>query len=101
MLRVRVKPGFEDEFLRRYDALQRRIAQGIDGHIVHDLCQSADDADRWLIASFWESLEASDAWHESDEHRELTMPLRECWDEVERVRYDVRVATLHPQGRGR
>ncbi len=96
MLRVRVKPGLEEEFLRRYDALQRRIGQGLDGHVVHQLCRDLDEPDRWLIASHWESLEASQAWERSDEHRELTLPLRECWEEAHRARYEVQVETEHP-----
>ena len=96
VLRMRVKEGSEDEFLRRYDELQRRIGQGLDGHIVHYLCRQADEPDRWLMTSYWDDLESSQAWERSDEHRALTHPLRECWDEAERTAYDVRVETRHP-----
>jgi heme-degrading monooxygenase HmoA len=92
-LEVRVKPGAEQDFRERYEALARRIAEGLDGHVSHQLCQSRDEPDRWLIASEWESFEASQAWERSEEHRELTMPLRACWDDARRVAYDVRVDT--------
>jgi heme-degrading monooxygenase HmoA len=96
VLRMRVKEGSEEEFLRRYDALQRRIGEGLDGHIVHYLCQQADEPSRWLMASYWEDIESSQAWERSDDHRALTLPLRECFSEPERTAYEVRVETRHP-----
>jgi heme-degrading monooxygenase HmoA len=96
-LQVRVKPGLEDEFLERYARLRDRVADGLEGHIVHLLCQGIDDPDQWLIASWWETLEASQEWESSTEHRELTMPLRECWDEAQRTRYAVREETRRPE----
>jgi heme-degrading monooxygenase HmoA len=93
ILQVRVKPGLEQEFLTRYDALSERVAAGVDGHIVHQLCQGIEEPDRWLILSQWESVDASQAWERSDEHRELTMPLRDCWVEAQRAGYEVRVET--------
>lgn len=94
MLRVRVSDGREDEFLRRYEALSERIAQGLAGHIVHQLCQSTSEPDRWLLASHWEDAKSAEAWERSPEHRELTMPLRECWDEAERTAYVVKLETV-------
>jgi heme-degrading monooxygenase HmoA len=93
---MRVKEGSEEEFLRRYDALQQRIGQGLDGHIVHYLCRQADEPNRWLMASYWDDVESSQAWERSDEHLALTHPLRECWDEADRTAYEIRVATHHP-----
>ena len=97
VLQVRVKPGSEEEFQRRYDALRERVAGGIDGHVVHRLCQGIDDQSRWMIFSEFETLEASQDWERSQEHRDLTMPLRECWDEAQRTSYVVRVETQRPQ----
>jgi heme-degrading monooxygenase HmoA len=93
VLEVRVKPGFEDEFPRRYDALSARVAAGLDGHVRHQLCQANDDPQRWLILSEWETLEAAQEWERSDEHRELTLPLRECWEDARRAGYVVRLET--------
>jgi len=98
ILQVRVKPGQEQEFLQRYDALQRRVAQGLDGHVVHQLGQSLDDPARWVIASYWASLDASQEWEQSQEHHDLTMPMRECWDEVQRSRYELRLETRRENG---
>jgi heme oxygenase (mycobilin-producing) len=97
VLQVRVKPGQEEQFLERYDALRARVAAGVDGHVVHRLCQAIDEPDRWLIFSEWETLEASQAWDRSEEHRALTMPMRECWDDAQRLGYTVRIETQHPQ----
>jgi heme oxygenase (mycobilin-producing) len=98
-LRVVVKDGYEAEFLERYDALCRRIAEGLDGHVVHELSRDLDDPGCWLILSRWESLEASQAWERSDEHRELTLPLRECWDDARRHGYELVMQTEHPRAR--
>jgi heme-degrading monooxygenase HmoA len=86
---VKVKPDREAEFLRCFDALQQRIAQGLDGHVVHQLSRSMDDPSRWMIFSLWESAASAEQWDRSPEHRELTMPLRACWDEAQRMRYEI------------
>jgi len=88
---VKVKPDLETEFLQRFDALRSRVAQGLDGHVVHQLSQSMDDPARWMIFSLWENLAAAEQWERSPEHRELTMPLRACWDEAQRSRCEIRV----------
>ena len=90
-VQVKVKADHEPEFLRRFEALRSRVAQGLDGHVVHQLCQSTDDPARWMIFSLWESVAAAEQWERSPEHRELTMPLRACWDEAQRSRYEIRV----------
>lgn len=96
LLQVQVKENHEETFLARYDALQQRVAKGLDGHRVHRLAQSVDDPRRWVIESHWDDPESARAWERSDEHRALTLPLRECWDEAQRTAYEVRVETRHP-----
>lgn len=86
---VRIKPGSEDELRSAYAALVAR-AQEQPGLIGHQLCQSIDDGDRWLVVSEWESLEASDAWDRSEEHGRLLAPLRACFAQAQRTRLDVR-----------
>ena len=97
VLQVKVKPDREAEFLQRFDALRSRVAQGLDGHVVHQLCQSMDDPARWMIFSLWESVAAAEQWERSPEHRELTVPLRACWDEAQRSRYEIRVEARRPR----
>jgi heme-degrading monooxygenase HmoA len=80
VLEVHLKAGREDDLLAAYSALRSRLEQGVDGLISHQLCQSVDDADTWIITSEWDSLEASSHWDRSEEHDALVRPLRECWD---------------------
>jgi heme-degrading monooxygenase HmoA len=96
LVRVRLEPGAEEEFLRRYGRLADRVAQGLDGHVAHRLCQDLEQEDRWVIESHWESLEAEEAWERHPDHRELLGAMRECWAEAERTRHAVRRETLHP-----
>jgi hypothetical protein len=49
-----------------------------------------------VIESVWESIEAEEAWERSQEHRELTGALRECWAEAQRSRHAVEIETRHP-----
>lgn len=91
VVQVKVKADHEPEFLQRFEALRSRVAQGLEGHVVHQLCQSMDDPARWMIFSLWESIAAAEQWERSPEHRELTMPLRACWEEAQRSRYEIRV----------
>jgi heme-degrading monooxygenase HmoA len=93
LLRVRVAPGREDDFLARYGALARRIEDGLPGHILHELWQNTEEPDRWAIVSCWESVEASRVWEQSPDHKALTMPLRDCWVQAERSAYAVRIET--------
>jgi len=93
LVRVRVKPGASDEFLRRYRALADRVEEGLEGHVVHRLCQDLDDPERWVIESVWSSLEAEERWERMPEHRELTGAMRECWAEADRARYTVHLET--------
>ena len=93
VVQARVKPGREEDFLQRYDALRRRLAEGVDAHIVHQLGQSLDDPNQWMIASYWEDYDASQEWERSREHHDLTMPMRDCWEEVQRSRYEIRSET--------
>jgi heme-degrading monooxygenase HmoA len=90
-LEVRLKPGREDDVRAAYGRLRDRLEQGVDGLIVHQLCEASGDEGRWLITSEWRDADANRAWESSDEHRALTMPLRDCWQEAKLTHYDVRV----------
>lgn len=100
LLEVRVASGREEDFLARYAALAARMEEGLPGHIAHELCQHMQEPDRWAIVSRWESLEAAQAWERSPEHRDLTMPLRECWVGADRSAYAVRVESRRRKEEG-
>lgn len=92
---LRLKPGMEARFLEAYELIRDEVAQGVKGHIVDQVCQSADDQDAWVITSEWESLDDFLAWESTDEHRELARPLAECFAEAQSLKYVVREETRH------
>ena len=95
ILDARLKPGREDDLLAAYDALHSRVAEGVPGHISHQLCQGLDERDRWTITSEWEDVDSARAWLSSEEHHALIGQLRELWAEAEPLTYEVHVETRH------
>lgn len=89
-LEVQVKPGREGDVVRAYEALRERLAQGVRGLRLHQLCQDAGDERHWLITSEWDDAESNASWEASDDHRRLTLPLRDCWETARRTHFDVR-----------
>jgi heme-degrading monooxygenase HmoA len=51
--------------------------------------------------SGWDDLAASQEWERSEEHRALTIPLRECWDGAARSGYETRVETRRRTAAGK
>lgn len=88
VLDVRVKPGCRDELLRAYAALRQRVEREA-GLVSHQLCESIDDPEHWLVISEWTSLEASTNWDRSEEHGRLIGPLRACFAQASRSKFDV------------
>lgn len=88
VLDVRTQPGSRNDLLRAYAAIRARVSQE-PGLISHQLCQSTDDPERWLITSEWQSLEASSRWDRSDEHDRLTGPLRACFASASSTKLEV------------
>lgn len=86
---VRIKPGSRDELLSAYAALRARVAQE-PGLIGHQLCESSDESEHWLIISEWESMELSNGWDASEDHARLLAPLRACFAQASRSSFDVR-----------
>jgi heme-degrading monooxygenase HmoA len=86
---VRIKPGSRDELLNAYAALRARVAQE-PGLIGHQLCESSEDGERWLVISEWESIERSGAWDASEDHARLLAPLRACFAQANRSSFHVR-----------
>ena len=90
---LELKPGTSDEFLAAYEGIRHVVANGVKGHVVDQVCQAADDPDRWVITSEWESLDDFVAWEVTEEHRELIAPLRRCFADARSLRYEVRRET--------
>jgi len=86
---VRVKPGCEEELARAYRALRERAQQEPE-LISHQLCQSSEDPERFLVLSEWRSADASGAWDRSEEHARLLAPMRACFAQASRAAFHVR-----------
>jgi len=86
---VRVKPGAREELVRTYHDLAQ-VASRQPGLIEHQLCESLDDPDRWLVVSEWETIEASTSWDRSDDHRRLLAPMRACFEQASRSAFEIR-----------
>lgn len=86
---VRVKPGSQEELTRAYAALRER-AERQQGLIDHQLCEAAEDPERWLVISEWESLETSEEWDRSEDHARLLAPMRACFAQASRAGFQVR-----------
>ena len=92
---IRIKPGTQEEFLNAYEGIRDLVAEGVDGHLVDQVCQAPDDPDSWLITSEWESLEHFLAWERTQEHRDLVKPMRDCFAEARSLKFEVREETGH------
>lgn len=86
---VRIKPGSREELLSAYAVLRARVARE-PGLIGHQLGESSDDGERWLVISEWESMESSNAWDASEDHARLLAPLRACFAQASRSSFHVR-----------
>jgi heme-degrading monooxygenase HmoA len=86
---VRIKPDSEEALQGAYAALVQQ-AREQPGLIGHQLCQSMEDPERWLVLSEWETIEASDAWDRSEVHARLLAPMRACFAQAQRTKLDVR-----------
>src|SRR5437667_12125789 len=90
---IQIKPGAQEEFLAAYESIRHLVAEGVEGHLVDQVCQSPDDPERWMITSEWETLEHFRAWEATEEHRDLAKPLRDCMAESKSLKYEVREET--------
>ena len=93
---LQLKPGMSEQFLQAYESIRYEVASGVEGHIVDQVCRSPDDPDRWLITSEWRSLDDFLAWEETEGHRELARPLRDCFAEAMSLKYEVVEETRNP-----
>jgi heme-degrading monooxygenase HmoA len=92
---LKLKPGSGDAFLAAYEGVRHLVAQGVEGHLVDQVCRSPEDPDSWLITSEWESLEHFLEWERTEEHRDLVKPMRECFAEARSLKFEVVEETGH------
>ena len=86
---VRVKPGSREELLRAYRALRARAEQE-PALISHQLCESSEDPERFMVISEWDSAQASSDWDRSEDHARLLAPMRACFAQASRAAFQVR-----------
>jgi len=86
---VRLKPGSREELLRAYRALRERAEQEPE-LISHQLCESSEDPERFMVISEWRSAEASNSWDRSEDHARLLAPMRACFAQASRAAFEVR-----------
>jgi heme-degrading monooxygenase HmoA len=96
VFRVSLHPGTEQQFLAAYESIRHLVAGGVPGHIVDQVCESADVPGEWLITSEWERLEDFRAWERTPEHRELVGPMRACMASAKSAKYLIRRETGNP-----
>jgi heme-degrading monooxygenase HmoA len=92
---LKIKPGMQEEFLEAYQGIRHLVAEGVEGHLVDQVCRSPDDDDQWLITSEWESLEHFLAWERTQEHRDLVKPMRDTFAEARSLKFEVVEETAH------
>lgn len=86
---LRLKPGTQEEFLRAYEDIRHVVAEGVEGHLLDQVCRLAGDAEGWCITSEWESLDHFRDWERTDEHRQLVKPMRACFAEASSLKYEI------------
>ena len=94
---IRVPVDRTEEFLRAYELVRYEVAEGVDGHLVDQVCQASHDPEQWLITSEWRSLAAFEAWESDPAHRVLVAPMRACMAEARSIRFRVRAQTTRRQ----
>lgn len=94
---IRVPTERTADFLAAYELVRFEVAEGVPGHVMDQVCQSATDPEQWLITSEWDSIESFEAWEKSPDHRTLVRPMRECMTEAKSMRFVIRKQTSRRQ----
>lgn len=95
---IRVPAHRTADFLSAYDKIRYAVAEGVDGHLIDQVCQAEHDSEQWMITSEWTSLDAFRAWERSPGHRSLVAPMRACFTEARSLRFNVRAQTAAARG---
>jgi heme-degrading monooxygenase HmoA len=90
---IRIPVERTGDFLAAYEQIRYQVAEGVEGHVADQVCQSGTDPEQWLITSEWTSLEAFENWERDPSHRELVGPMRECMTEAKSLRFRIRNET--------
>jgi len=90
---IRVPEERQAAFLGAYERVRHVVAGAVPGHLVDQVCQSADGPGQWLITSEWARLSDFRLWEASAEHRDLIRPMRECITEARSLKFTVTVQT--------
>jgi heme oxygenase (mycobilin-producing) len=96
---IRVPADRTEDFLNAYNEIRYEVADGIEGHLVDQVCQSERDPEQWMITSEWASLDAFKAWEQSPGHRSLVAPMRACISEATSLRFVVHAETTKRESR--
>ncbi|MET8428549.1 antibiotic biosynthesis monooxygenase family protein [Nocardia sp. NPDC004860] len=83
----------QSEFLAAYEDIRHVVAEGVPGHIVDQVCQSATDPEQWLITSEWQDLQDFYDWEATPEHRTLVGPMRECFTAARSLKFTIVAVT--------
>lgn len=86
---IRIPAERAGAFLTAYEQIRYQVAEGVEGHVVDQVCQSGSDPEQWLITSEWTSLEAFENWERDPSHRALVRPMRECMTEATSIRFRI------------
>jgi len=92
---LKIKPGMQEDFLNAYEGVRHLVAEGVEGHLVDQVCRSPDDDEQWLITSEWETLEHFLAWERTQEHRDLVKPMRDTFAEARSLKFEIVEETPH------
>ena len=93
---LKLKPGMSQQFLEAYEGIRHKVAEGVKGHIVDQVCQSPEDEDTWLITSEWESVDDFYAWEETQQHRDDAKAMRDCFADAKSYKFIVKEETQNP-----
>ncbi|MED7951245.1 MULTISPECIES: antibiotic biosynthesis monooxygenase family protein [unclassified Streptomyces] len=90
---ITVKEERREDFLKAYEQVRHLVAEGVPGHVRDQVCQSSTDPEQWLITSEWRALDDFVAWEETEEHRDLVRPMRECFTNAKSIRFHIQAET--------
>lgn len=86
MLRMRVRPGCEEEFVRAWKKAAGAIA-GIAGQLSQELLRDEADPGVFVVVATWSDRVSLDHFSRGEHRNQLTEALRELRESAERNNY--------------